>query len=113
MPLSRISVLLVAFSILAVTSGALAETEQERRTRILTETKMNVVTELSVPASEFKGDGDPSTIEIVFLTKKEDGPSRVSDDGEVIFLYKASDKTQQKLITKAFEIRLARAASGT
>ncbi len=74
---------------------------------------MNVVTELSVPASEFKGDGDPTTIEIVFLTKKSDGPSRVSDDGEVIFLYKASDKTQQKLITKAFEIRLARAASGT
>jgi hypothetical protein len=37
----------------------------------------------------------------------------VPDDGEVIFLYKASDKTQQKLITRAFEIRIARAASGT
>jgi hypothetical protein len=101
---------LVLLSILAVSTAALAETEQERRTRILTETKLNVVTELSVPAAEFKGDGDPTTIEIVFLDKKSDGPSRVSEDGEVIFLYKASDKTQQKLITKAFEIRLARAA---
>ena len=113
MPLPRTSVSVVAVVFLAVTAGALAETEQERRTSILTETKMNVVTELSVPASDFKDDGDPSTIEIVFLTKKEDGPSRVSDDGEVIFLYKASDNTQQKLITNAFEIRLARAASGT
>jgi hypothetical protein len=34
---------------------------------------MNVVTELSVPASELKSDGDPTTIEIVFLTKKSDG----------------------------------------
>jgi hypothetical protein len=97
----------------AVSTAALAETDDERRTRILTETKMNVVTELAVPAAEFKSDGDPTTIEIVFLTKKSDGPSRVSDDGEVIFLYKASDKTQQKLIARAFEIRIARAASGT
>ena len=90
-----------------------AETEAERRARILAETKMHVVTELSVPVSEFKGDGDPSTIEIVFLNNKADGPSRVSDDGEVIFLYKASDKTQQKLITRAFQIRLARAEDET
>lgn len=103
----------ITVALITTYTAALAETADERRTRILTETKMNVVTELSVPASEFKGDGDPTTIEIVFLTKKSDGPSRVSDDGEVIFLYKASDKTQQKLITKAFEIRLARAASGT
>jgi hypothetical protein len=39
------------------------------------------------------------------LDKKKDGPSRVSDDGEVIFLYKASDKKQQDLITQAFAIR--------
>lgn len=67
---------------------------------------------LTTPAAEYKDDGDPTTLEIVFLTKKADGPSRVSDNGEVIFLYKASDETQQKLITRAFEIRIARAASG-
>ena len=107
--------LVFAFSTaaLVLSMTARAETDAERRTRILTETKMNVVTELSVPASEFKGDGDPSTIELVFLTNKADGPSRVSADGEVIFLYKASDKTQQKLITRAFQIRLARAEDET
>lgn len=102
-----------AVAALTLSLAAHAETEAERRTRILQETKMNVVPELTVPASEFKDDGDPTTIEIVFVTKKSDGPSRVSEDGEVIFLYKASDKTQQKLIARAFEIRLARSESGT
>jgi hypothetical protein len=112
--LVRLSALFaISSAVLIVLQPAHAETEVERRTRILTETKMNVVTNLAVPASEFKDDGDPTTIEIVFLTKKSDGPSRVSDDGEVIFLYNASDKTQQKLIAKAFEIRLARRDGGT
>jgi hypothetical protein len=102
------SSLVFAAVALAVSWPGHAETNDERRTRILTETQMNVVAELTTPAAEFKDDGDPTTIEIVFLTKKSDGPSRVSDDGEVIFLYKASDKTQQKLIARAFEIRLAR-----
>ena len=108
----RYSSLAIAAVAVSVSLVAHAETEAERRTRILQETKMNVVTELTVPASEFKDDGDPATIEIVFLDKKSDGPSRVSDNGEVIFLYKASDRTQQKLITRAFEIRLARAEAG-
>jgi hypothetical protein len=30
---------------------------------------------------------------------------RVSDDGEVLFLYKASDKNQQELIAQAVAIR--------
>jgi len=93
-----------------MSSIASAETEEARQTRILAETKLIAIMELAVPSSEFKGDGDPMTLEIVFLTKKSDGPSRVSDDGEVIFLYKASDKTQQKLIMEAFDIRFARAA---
>ena len=109
-PLYSLAVAAAAFT---MSLAAHAETEAERRARILQETKMNVVTELTVPASEFKGDGDPTTLEVVFLTKKSDGPSRVSEDGEVIFLYKASDRTQEKLIARAFEIRLARSASGT
>jgi hypothetical protein len=103
----------IILAALAISTAVHAETETERRTRILTGTKMNVVTELTVPAAEFKGDSDPTTLELVFLTKKSDGPSRVSDDGEVIFLYKASDKVQQQLIQRAFEIRLARPESGT
>ena len=72
---------------------------------LMQSTKMNMRMGLDVPAAEYKGDGDPDTIEIVMLDKKKDGPSRVSEDGEVIFLYKASDKKQQALIEEAFQIR--------
>jgi len=68
-------------------------------------TKVNAHMGLDAPAAEFKSDGDPDTLEIVFLEKKKDGPSRVSPDGEVIFLYKASDKKQSELIDQAFTIR--------
>jgi hypothetical protein len=113
MPPRCYSTIAIVASALAMSTAALAETDAERRNRILTETKVNAVMELTVPAAEYKDDGDPTTLEIIFLSKKADGPSRVSDNGEVIFLYKASDKTQQKLIARAFEIRIARAASGT
>jgi hypothetical protein len=98
---------------LSVASVANAEVSDEVRNRILKETQVIAVMELAVPAAEYKGDNDPNTLEIVFLKKKKDGPSRISDDGEVIFLYKASDATQQELIARSFEIRFARAASGT
>ena len=96
-------------------SAAHAETPDELRARILRETKLNMVMAdaLPAPAGQYKGDGDPTTLEVVILSKKSDGPSRVTDDGEVIFLYKASDKLQQELIQKAFEIRIARAGRGT
>ena len=102
----------VALTAVGTYLTAFAESADELRNRILMQTKV-VVTELSVPAREYKGDGDPNTLEIVYLTKKSDGPSRVSDDGEVIFLFKASDNTQQQLISRAFEIRIARAVAGT
>jgi hypothetical protein len=104
---------LLFIATLAAFSQAIAETPEEMHNRILEQTKVVAVMALKVPASEYKGDGDPNTLEVVFLSKKSDGPSRVSDDGEVIFLYKPSDDVRQKLIGRAFEIRLARAASGT
>jgi hypothetical protein len=104
--------LLVAVLLVA----AHAESPEELRTRIWTQTKFNLVTaeSLTVPLSQYKGDGDPTTLEVVIFRKKSDGPSRVSDDGEVIFFYeKDSDKLQQQLIQRAFEIRIAKAVSGT
>ena len=88
------------FGFRRICRGALRKTDAELRERILAETKVNAVMQITVPAAEYKDDGDPTTLEIVFLTKKSDGPSRVSQNGEVIFLYKASDRTQQKLITQ-------------
>jgi hypothetical protein len=96
-------------SLMVATTVLAAEpTQQELNAKIvelMESTKMNMRMGLDVPAAEYKGDGDPDTLEVVLLDKKSDGPSRVSDDGEVIFLYKASDKKQQALITEAFAIR--------
>ena len=89
-------------------ANAAEPTPQELNAKIvelMQSTKMNLRMGLDVPAAEYKGDGDPDTIETVILDKKSDGPSRVTDDGEVIFLYKASDRKQQALIEEAFQIR--------
>jgi hypothetical protein len=102
--------------VLAFHAVAHAETPEEIKTRVLTQTKFNVVmaAALPVPISQYKGDGDPTTLELVVFDKKSDGPSRVSDDGEVIFFYsKDPEKLQQQLIEKAFAIRIAKATSGT
>jgi hypothetical protein len=76
-------------------------------------TKVIAVMDIEGPSTSFKDDGDPHTLEIVFLSKKSDGPSRVSPDGEVVFLYKASDKLQSELIGKAFDLRVARELEGS
>jgi len=73
-------------------------------------TKMHARMGLDKPASEFRSDGDPTTLEIVFLSKPEDGPSRVAEDGEVIFQQEGtSDKEQQQLLKQAFGLRAIRA----
>lgn len=83
------------------------------RAKIMEETKLIAVMDIEGPSSSFTSDGDPNTLEVVFLSKRSDGPSRVSPDGEVVFLYKASDKVQSDLISKAFDLRVARALSGS
>ena len=81
--------------------------------KLMAETKVLAVTSLTVPASQYKSDGDPATLEIVTLSKDSDGPSRVSEDGEVIFLNHASKEEQSALIAKAFDIRARRRLRGT
>ena len=78
---------------------------RQLQAKLMIETTIVAVADFNGPPSEFKSDGDPNTLELVFLSNKKDGPNRVSDDGEVIFLYRASDRQQQGLIKKAFEIR--------
>jgi hypothetical protein len=90
-----------------------AEQVRELQVKLMIETKVIAVPELKGPASEYKSDGDPNTLEIVLLDRKQDGPSRVSDDGEVIFLYKASQKEEQKLIEQAFRIKALLRLKGT
>lgn len=110
MKLRETCALIAAGSLAALaTSAAMADDAMaEKRKKMFEETEIVAHMGLDVPSREFKDDGNPKTLEVVFLEKKKDGPSRVSDDGEVIFLYRPSDKVQQELTMKAFEIRLAR-----
>jgi hypothetical protein len=99
----------IALTVLLATVVFAAEpTEAQlsaKKVELMESTKIAARMGLEGSAADFKSDGDPDTLEIVFLDKKKDGPSRVSDDGEVIFLYKASDKKQSELIDQAFTIR--------
>lgn len=105
-----LALLLPSFSVLASDSPA---DRAAVLTKIMETTKVIAVMDIDGPSTSFKNDGDPTTLEIVFLSKKSDGPSRVSPDGEVVFLYKASDEVQSELIGKAFDLRVARAMSGS
>ena len=104
--------LLLLSPILAIAAEPDPKALHDMVLKLMQETKVLAVTELQVPASQYKADGDPSTLEIVALTKKSDGPSRVTDDGEVIFLNHASSKEQSALIAKAFDIRARRRLAG-
>ncbi len=74
--------------------------------KLMTTTKIALVTELEVPAADFKSDGDPNSLEIVFFEKKG-AKSRVSGDGEVIFLApRAPDKVLEEATIQAFAIKI-------
>jgi len=93
--------LAMLFFALAVPTSALLAGEPPTdpaalKIHLMETTKVVAVMGIDGPSTEFKDDGDPDTLQIVFLDKKSDGPSRVSPDGEVIFLYEASDKVQSK-----------------
>lgn len=65
--------------------------------------KVILVGRIDGPASDYKSDGDVETLEVIRLT---DGMSRVSDDGQIIFLQKdLAGKEQQELLLRAFYIR--------
>jgi hypothetical protein len=104
--------LLLLSPILAIAADPDPKALHDMVLKLMQETKVLAVSELKVPASEYKADGDPGTLEIVTLDKKSDGPSRVTDDGEVIFLNHPSQKEQRDLIAKAFDIRARRKLAG-
>lgn len=111
----RLAMLFLALSV--PTPGLLASDlptdPAAMKVHLMETTTVVAVMGLDGSSTEFKDDGDPDTLQIVFLDKKSDGPSRVSADGEVIFLYKASDKVQSKLIDQAFDLRVTRRLSGS
>ena len=49
--------------------------------------KVVAVVDIEDPSAAFRDDGDSDSLQIVFLSKNSGCPSRVSPDGEIIFLY--------------------------
>jgi hypothetical protein len=87
-----------------------APSEEGSRIMIMLETEIIPGKKLKGPPEEYKSDGNPKTIELVTLRPSDDGPSRVSEDGEVVFLRdpKAATNEFDALLEKAFDIRMAR-----
>jgi hypothetical protein len=111
MRLAQLAAVLLLASPLVANSTEQTDTS-DVKAKLMEETRVVAVTDIEGPSSMYKDDGDPNTLEVVFLSKRSDGPSRVSADGEVVFLYNASEDLQSDLIGKAFELRLARATGG-
>jgi hypothetical protein len=106
---------LLCLSLFSASTLLAAEPTQDPaavRAKLMEETKLIAQMGIEGASADFKDDGDPNTLQIVFLDKRRDGPSRVSPDGEVVFLYKASKDLQSELIGKAFDLRVARAMAG-
>ncbi len=84
------------------------------RVKIMENTKVIGVMGIEGSPESYKDDGDPNTLEIVYLSKRSDGPSRVSSNGEVIFLAKkVSEDQQSEVIGQAFELRIDKALGGS
>lgn len=93
-------------------SHAFAATDEEIRKLkldLMIHAKQIAIMDYKGKVSAYVSDGDPGTLEIVFLADTADEPSQVSADGEVIFLSKATTKSEtEALINQAFDIRVRR-----
>ena len=95
-----------------VLSSAHAQSKPPRSLPVIkAETNIVAGKKLNGPASEYKPDKDPNTIEIVDLPDSDTGPNRVSADGQVIFVHDRKQmkiKETKKLMDEAFGILFAR-----
>jgi hypothetical protein len=87
-------------------------TTKAPRSRIMIMLETNIVPgkKLKGPPAEYKPDKDPNTIELVELPSSDTGPSRVSEDGQVIFVrdMRMTQKETKQLMDKAFDILVER-----
>lgn len=77
------------------------------RLTIMLQTKFVSGKKLKGPPEEYVDDKNPNTIELVALPKDDPGPSRVSADGQVIFLTQQDVRghgPNEALMEQAFDI---------
>lgn len=93
--------------------AAIGNNAAQLKLKLMQTTQVVAVANFSGPPDKFVPDTDSNTLQIVFLGQPEFGPSRVSGDGEVIFLAPGvTEDEQSNLIGKAFDIRVQRLSSG-
>ncbi len=106
-PLSLLAV--AALCLAALQAGAAVGDDDLHKMlqRIVVETKVVMRMGIDGTVADFKSDGDPDTLELVILDKPMPGMNTVSEDGEAIFEFEASDNQRTELFTVAFQRRAA------
>ena len=113
--LARAPYLTATALLAAVCRSVEAETEVELRTRVISALRIVEVRPAPALAARYLGDADPRTIEVVRLHERGDGPSRVSQHGQVVYLGigESTSKHREMHLNRAFEIHFRKArASG-
>ena len=78
----RSALVTATFSLAAIACfGAHAETEVELRTRVISALRLVEVTSPPAPASRYRADDDPSTIEVIYMSDRADGNSQAGYSG--------------------------------
>ena len=71
-------------------------------------TRKTFITNYTGLESDFRSDGDPDTLEIVFLSERDGSKSGVADDGEAMFLYgEPPDEEYRRLLMLAYCLRVS------
>lgn len=106
--LAKLLMAATIFSALAASAEEVTVTKELRAAMldIAVHSKVVTVDGAGVTVDNFHEDSDPTTLQIVMLTKPSDGAAQVSNDGEVIFLQKdTSEKERQTLFATAFYLK--------
>jgi hypothetical protein len=110
----RVAVVAILLCSAGFSAARANDTDQQKLLQLMQITKVIMIPHSTVPANKFVADNDPNSLEVVFLNSAAEGPSHVSDDGQVIFLDPdAADDVQQALIMQALEIRIKRQSTGS
>ena len=103
-----LSALVLSMAVAAQAQDIPPEQLKKALIAVMQSNKVNAHMGLSGTVAQFKSDGDPNTLEIVFLKSDTEGANTVREDGEVIFLFDPTDDVQQRLIHQAFERKARR-----
>jgi hypothetical protein len=106
--LTKLLAVVAAFFTFAASAEEVTVTKelQAAMQDIAVHSKVVTVDGSGIAPGNFKQDFDPTTLQIVMLSKPSDGAAQISTDGEVIFLQKdTSEKEQQSLFATAFYLK--------